>query len=349
MKIAISVPITILLTLSIISYLNQHNQISAERTQAISSYVDRFKDISKTSDRTDFMYAGWLITKLHPLLGAGSESFCWQFDKEFVEPSGKYYNLLNLPLHGTAHNVYFQTLSGKGFLGLLLMLALVLQMTKPTYNLLSKNISYGREEIIIILSTFCFAISFLIYGMVQEMFYINSLQVLFFTVVSINASISNQKEIFNSKLYWLIISLCFFLHLGWEKSFGQQNILQYGCYAQENDSTGKKFSWCNPKALQELAVIEKDNEKLLKFSLTADFLAKDLKEMEIKIFNNNILLETVYLPALSTKEVNIKLNNNFNKKTAFIYFETNSVFVPARIIPQSNDFRSLSFKLSSNN
>ncbi len=348
-KIILSIPLTVLLTLLLINYLNSSGKLSPERSESINSYVDRFKDISKTSDRSDFMYAGWLIAKLNPIFGAGSESFCVQYDKEFINPEGRYYQLLNLPLHGTAHNVYFQTLSGKGVFGLGLLLLIVFALAEPGLRLITGKIQSSRNDLILILASFCFAISFLIYGMVQEMFYINSLQVLFFSVIAINAGISQnilkQKfQFFFQSIFIIFIALL--LHLAWGKyNLPKKNLQEAGCFSWEVTAEGKEFKWCGPKARILIPLIVENGEKFANVKIGLDFIKENLSSAKLLIKSEDQVLLQENLAALSSKDLKVKLPDSFSGDQVLLDLQLNSAFIPARVFKSGNDFRVLSFKV----
>ncbi len=251
-KILFSIPITVILSLSLIWAVSKFELVEGRSFHGLWSYSDRFKQISNTSDRTKFFNAGLKLGMLHPILGAGSESFSLQYEKEFYKETGRYYKEIDLPLHGSAHNVFMQTFSGKGVLGLFSLLLILLSCIKAGYRAIN-NPNISRDKLIICLFSFCFSCSFLIYGQVQEVFYVQSLQYLFFIFLGI--SLASSPEYFkleflekNKSFIYPVIFLLFIVHNVLEYPNGTLDKIS-GCYSNEIDTTtGSSFLWCSPRA-----------------------------------------------------------------------------------------------------
>lgn len=134
-KILVSLPLTVIVSLALVTGIQGKESIES----ALSPYISRFKDIQRTGDRTDFFFAGLLIGSKHPILGGGADSFAWQFDREFESPQGSFFSRYVLPLHGSAHNVFAQTFSGKGIAGLISLLAIPYLLIRGCRRIISDN------------------------------------------------------------------------------------------------------------------------------------------------------------------------------------------------------------------
>ena len=188
----------------------------------MDQYTDRFKDISKASDRSEFIRAGFALGVLNPILGQGSESFAIQYRREYRNQDGMYFGQIDLPLHGTAHNLYAQTFAGKGALGLLSLLVIMFVAVKRGCKFVfSYNSKNSRNDQVIALASICSILACFIYGFVQELFYVQSLQYTFFAVSGILAGLSledseNQNKLSKSnKHFTLCLVFLFITHIVW--------------------------------------------------------------------------------------------------------------------------------------
>ncbi len=252
-KVLISLPLTVVASLALV-FLFQKGDSAQE---ALSPYVSRFKQIQRTGDRTDFLFAGLLIGSKHPILGGGSDSFAWQFEREFDSPHGSFYQRFNLPLHGSAHNVYAQTFSGKGFVGLLALLAIPYLLLSGAKRSLS-NPAVSISSKLTLITGACFACAFLVYGNVQEVFYIQALQFLFFSVVGVvatqsaSASLPRSKSLITSPLTLAVIVGA---HLFWEyvapgpTAQWLKQPREFGCYSIESHQGTASYRWCGERSL----------------------------------------------------------------------------------------------------
>jgi hypothetical protein len=349
-KVIISLPITIVATLLIISYLNKSQDSS------ISQYIERFKNIKQTSDRTNFIVAGYLIGVQHPFYGAASDSFAYEYEREFEEASGNHFKLFNLPLHGTAHNAYAQTIAGKGLVGLVTLLGILASMVVAIKFAVIKSELDIKERVTILMCA-CFAIAFLVYANVQEVFYMHSLQVLFFIVISIlsaqipfaNYEVSGRQL----QLFIKIIAITFISHIVWEyltpakvKRFHISKN-DVGCYKPETDISNPylklNYRWCRKNAYQEFEVMKNDNQQtgILLNIATSNLLNKPLEiKLGSEYFDNKSLIIN---PGEEIKHF-IQIDKNLNEKIP-VQISADRAFVPFVVDRASSDLRSISFKL----
>lgn len=341
LKVLISLPVTVVASLALV-FLFQKGDSAQE---ALSPYVSRFKQIQRTGDRTDFLFAGLLIGSKHPILGGGSDSFAWQFEREFVSPTGSFYQRFDLPLHGSAHNVYAQTFSGKGIVGLFALLALPYllirsakrALTQPTLSISSK---------LTLITGACFACAFLVYGNVQEVFYIQALQFLFFTVISVVAAelLSTHTTTRHSLLTspWTIAILTV-AHLVWE--YGTpgptaqwlKEPREFGCYPAEAAPNAAPYRWCSERSLIFYPAPASGAP------LTV-YLEAGPVPQTIEITANGSHTSVSLAPG-ERKQVEVPTPlAGLNSPWITVRFNANGSFVPKLLWEQSDDTRRLAFK-----
>jgi len=275
LKICVCLPVTVILSLGVIAFLNHHNLLGHDARSSIDSYAQRFQDITKAADRTAFMKAGYLLGKDYPILGRGSESFAFHYDREFRDPSGKYYDQIVLPLFGSAHNVYFQTFAGKGAIGLLLLLAILIATATLALRRVFLDRSLDAHARLILLASCCFVAAFLIYGNVQEIFYVQSLQFLFFAIIAIGGFYLGPVRGSLKRFMWPtglgVLLVAFLLHASILPGIAQISLVDRttGCYRPETDPSGQKFIWCGPRSRLALTMSEIQSEDRLELSIQA--------------------------------------------------------------------------------
>lgn len=348
-KILLSVPLTVIVSMSII-WAIQH--AAPQAAGGVSSYVERFKDIGKTSDRTDFMRAGAKIASLHPFFGAGSESFAIEFDREFDSPNGAYYREIDLPLHGSAHNVFFQTASGKGLGGLGLLLLVVGSLGATGLRVFTRS-GLSRRQITVGLIAACFSAAFLIYGNVQEIFYVYPLEVLFFAVVGIAAAAGpadfrSQSRLRNALA--VIVLVLVLAHIGWERLLpgrtGARNQSEpFGCFAQETDAAGLKYRWCGPRARLIVPVVESGGVLTAQFTVRAPLSVQPDNRLRVRIGNQTVFDEPLEIGAERKISAPLPAGTPEDKPVAAVEIESGSLVIPARDLAGSRDFRLLSFQV----
>ncbi len=359
LKVLVSVPLTVVFSVLLINFGMKSGSFSGDVKVPSQHYVNRLEDISRTSDRTDFMVAAYRIASLHPFFGAGSESFGYQFHKEFERADGHYPGEFNLPLHGTAHSLYFQVLSGKGVFGLLILVALMFHMLVPPLGEVVKDRRTVREKIQLLVVA-CFACSFLIYGVVQEIFYIHSLQVLFFAVVGIASVLLAERSASpaEERLLWRTLLLVLGLHLLWEKVVFSQidsDYLDksgvYGCFVTERSGDGRDYTWCAPHARLLLPVKEDAAGTFVTLNLGMDFLREGMASASLTVRVNGTERVRELLPGLKEKSIRVPLSNGdpsvvvSGNRLVAVDLETDSWFVPAFVFKTGNDYRLLSLKV----
>lgn len=249
---------------------SQRNGLSNER------YAQRVVEIKNVWDRMVFFRAGYRLGLVHPFLGGGSEGFHFLYEREFLNPQGRYFNdPISLgTFYGTAHNVYMQTFSGKGLWGLAFLLLPVIYLVGSGLKFLTKP-EITRQQKLIMLISICACGAFFVYGNTQEFFYIQSLQYMFFITLAIfAASLSTHLSLKPRyiKSLWAFLAVGLIAHLAWEYGYpGQtrkmwQGRPEFGCYEPEQDAVGR-FNWCGRSFRQKFPVSHADGEPTALLSL----------------------------------------------------------------------------------
>ena len=358
LPITISLPLTVMFAVALIWFIVATGILKSDREIDFGSYVGRFSDIQRTNDRSSFVKAGALLGIRQPILGAGSESFCIQFDKEFTRSDGSYYKKFHLPLHGTAHNVFIQTFSGKGLVGLVLLLA-ILGVLLVTGFRAFKYFDGNFNSLLILVAGSCFAISFFIYGLVQEIFYIHSLQLLVFIVFGLLGGYYPKGEQISPRFLSVSLSvmlLLFIAHLFWVHAYpAHQRISErtsdhYGCYGREVNGHGEKYNWCSTNARQSVVVKGRKGQKYFILKIRTEFFKSGQETSNLRV---DAAGETLYEATLAPHQtysfkvsVPEKLYDQINSRHRLkINLTHNTYFIPQQIFKTGNDYRVLSFQL----
>jgi O-antigen ligase len=224
-KILITLPVTLAISLSLIYIASDTNKNS---TAKLSNYVDRGKAITRTNDRLKFWEPTYLMLRLNPILGTGLESFSSQYEKLYVAPGHKYVQTAKNDVegsYGSAHNLYFQALSGKGLLGLISLLGVMFASISLVWRGVLKkdihlsNLEYSKSQKILQMITLAYTFALAIYGNVGEIFYSPNGYILFvlFYSAMIGATTPSSYNLSRNFITTVLVFIgCAFLfHLYW--------------------------------------------------------------------------------------------------------------------------------------
>jgi O-antigen ligase len=220
LKIAITLPVTIAISLTLVYFTAR---VQPENRQQLSGFVQRAESITNVNDRLKYWEPAFLMVRLHPLFGPGVESFASQYEKLYVAPGHLYtqtpkYDVA--PFYGSAHNLYFQTLAGKGILGLLslfgVMLAAITLVWRGIFAVSASGLALSLPQRLLLMMTLAYTCALAIYGNVGEIFYSPNGYILF--VLFFAASIGAVPATFHlSRRFriWVLglLSCAFVLHL----------------------------------------------------------------------------------------------------------------------------------------
>lgn len=337
-------------------YVVNKTQSDGQPGRGNALYAERLAEIKNVSERAVFFKAGYRLGVLHPFLGGGSEGFGFLYKKEFLEPDGRYVNdpIPLGTLYSTAHNVYMQTFSGKGLWGLVLLLLPVLSMIATGFNLLRRADITAEQRLIVLLSI-CAACAFLIYGNMQEFFYIQSLQHIFFIMLALfSAALSAQQHMpaRHLKLLWIFLAVGLAGHVAWEYGFpGQarkawQGRPLYGCYEREVDPVTGQFNWCGQSFRQKFPVINLNGQQtvLLSIGITNPRPDPPLVNLRVELAAQEVAHYRLHPNARYFLPIIIpqRLQSLAEGETATLKFISDNLFHPAHDIAGSLDYRFLS-------
>ena len=163
---------------------------------AMDRFAARARTITQVSDRQAHVTAGLRLGALMPVLGSGSESFALRYRDEYLRAGGEYYARGASPLlemYGSAHNVFAQTFAGKGTVGLVALLVVVLVGGAAALRTLRQARSADARVVAAVALGMIAA--FAIYGQVQEVFYIPPLQLMVFTAFGLAAALDRPAAV----------------------------------------------------------------------------------------------------------------------------------------------------------
>jgi O-antigen ligase len=175
LKIAITLPLTIAISLSLVYFTAR---VQPENRQQISDFAQRAESIANVNDRLRYWEPAFLMARLHPLFGPGLESFASQYEKLYIAPGHLYFQSPEYDIggaFGSAHNLYFQALAGKGYLGLLslfgVMLAAISLVWRSIFTVSASGLSLSQPQRLLLMMTLAYTCALAIYGNVGEIFY----------------------------------------------------------------------------------------------------------------------------------------------------------------------------------
>lgn len=222
---------------------------AGDTTIDAGTYVTRLKSIAD-GDRLPYLAVSWKMALLHPVLGGGHESFAYLYDLHFQQPDGLYHPMPPLVQGASAHNVFLQTLTGTGAIGLALLTGLLgvaalsvirgIRMPDPDQARAGVVLAGGGS----LLGIAC-------YGLVQEVFYIHTLRLLFFAGVGMLAGATAGQTAWPRRtgpMLWLTLGVAFTVHLGYEYLWpGPERLLRAGTvtglHGEERGPDNGPFRW----------------------------------------------------------------------------------------------------------
>lgn len=350
-KVLLSLPLTVLVSAGVVYFLQGSEVQGPEGKRGLATYVNRFASIQRVGDRSFYIMSGFDLGSLHPFLGGGSESYGFQFEREVDSPQGALYGKYKLPYHGSAHNVYAQTFAGKGLCGLLLLLSIPLSIVGLCLYKLVRGMFQTKDELFANMIGACFSCGFLVYGLVQEIFYVQSLQLLFFVVVLLSCKGLSfprlSRRLQTICLYFIVV--CLGAHLFWEYALPGHARAQltdprpYGCFAGEQTPEGKVFRWCGPASALHLAREQGQQRKTLKINLHPLASRGGKAELGIRVCGKQ---DTIVLTPGTLQELDLDLSACRPEALDLVAeFELSAYFIPGLVIDGSRDFRRLSYQI----
>lgn len=227
----------------------------AENIYDQSAYLERLKSIV-SADRLPYAIAGLRITLLHPVLGAGHESFAYRYTIYFDRPGGPFHHsTVRVPVPSSAHSVYLQTSAGTGLVGLAVLLGLFVTAA-ITADRVRRAPGTSRAQLAVVAAAFGSLLGMSFYGLVQEIFYIHALRLMFFVAIGLIAGIGADLVRWpprTAPLLGTMMAAAFAIHLVYEYvSPGPDRLLSRdeptGLYAEDVQPEYGGMQWSAEQA-----------------------------------------------------------------------------------------------------
>ncbi|MGE0461834.1 MAG: O-antigen ligase family protein [Vicinamibacterales bacterium] len=184
----------------------------------VNAYLVRLKSIAD-ADRLSYVQAGRMIASLHPVLGGGHESFAYRYRMYFEAPGGPFHaSATRVPEAASAHNVFLQALTGTGIVGALLLTGILVAAAWTGLRAL-RAADMAADRLVVVLAACGSLLGFAGYGLVQEVFYVHALRVLFFASVGLVAGAAGDRIRWSPRVgrgLWTALGVAFVVHLGYE-------------------------------------------------------------------------------------------------------------------------------------
>lgn len=220
-----------------------------------AAYLDRLTSIA-SGDRLPYTLAGLRITALHPVLGAGHESFAYRYLIYYDRPGGPFsHSTYRVPVPSSAHNVYLQTSSGTGLVGLAILVGLF-ATTAITADRIRRRPGVSRAELAVVAAAFGSLLGMSFYGLVQEIFYVHALRLMFFVAIGLIAGLGADRLHWPDRLrpaLGAMLVLALALHLVYEHVWpGPDRLLSAdeptGLYAEDVQPQYRGMQWSADQA-----------------------------------------------------------------------------------------------------
>lgn len=294
LKVVVTIPITVTLSVYIVYGIKDYRKIHGiqSATDTFLDVTNRAERVAKTNDRLKHWPPAIKFWQLNPIFGAGGDSFGWQYKIYCYEKGAKYkgtsIDTLKLNQFGTAHNLYLQTLTGKGIFGLVFLLGFIFSLL---YMLIKKEFlsikSRSIDESIISLVLLGSLLATIIYANVQEIFYIQSVSIIFWMVYFMGVSLvfdSSKKstrktleKMFRYTIYLMLLLLPFHVfNISYVKEFVAKKIPFF------SGSILDMIVWI---ALAVVIYSIYMQKKVIKHSSVSDFFIDDDKSDKPQMFH----------------------------------------------------------------
>lgn len=219
-KIVVSLPLTLLVSFAIIFFVAGMNESGKKH---VLGFFERAKTIQNVNDRLAYLEPTLKLLHRHPVLGTGVDSFQYQYEQAFMVAGHPcvHDDPNTTTSRGTAHNLYFQTLVGKGVVGLLSLIGIMFASIALAWRGVFQTDVNGscvidREQQIMIMAGFAFTLALMIYGNVGEIFYAPTNFVVFAVFYTLSALAGDGLLSLSLRVRWFIAALlggAFALHL----------------------------------------------------------------------------------------------------------------------------------------
>ena len=227
LKIVITLPLTLILSLSLVYFIAK---VQPEYRQNVDGFVERASSIKNVNDRLAFWYPTLKLFKQHPILGGGVDSFQNQYERSFLNEGHlcSHDDPYTTGAHGSAHNLYFQILAGKGIVGLfslfgVMIAAIYLAWRGVFAKSIKSTMIRSREQKLVLMMGMAYVFALAIYSNVGEIFYFPASYLVFATFMGAAAGAGEGLASLSSRFkfgVWILLVIALIAHLLLEKFGG---------------------------------------------------------------------------------------------------------------------------------
>lgn len=218
LKIVISLPLTLVVSFTIIYTVAGMNEAGR---QHVLGFVERAQTIKNVNDRLAYLEPVLKLTRQYPIWGAGTDSFRIEYEKAFMNEDHPclHDDPYTTEGRGTAHNLYFQTLVGKGVVGLLSLLGVMIAtIWLGIKGVLAQGGGTSREQKITLMIGVAFTLALMIYSNVGEIFYVPVNGMVFAMILAASAAAGDGVAALRPRFkvsVLAILALAFIAHWLW--------------------------------------------------------------------------------------------------------------------------------------
>lgn len=214
-----------------------------------AAFLERFTSIA-SGDRLVYWRVGREMLALHPVLGAAHESFALRYSMYYQSEGGALQASPDrVPDAASGHSLYVQTATGTGVVGLVLLVglfgatawAVVAGVRDPTLD---------RRRLAPLVAGGGSLLGVATYGLVQEVFYVHALRIVFFVGVGLVAGTAPSRRWSPAfvRSLWLGLAMALAVHLVYEYRWPGPNRLfasplPTGVGGEEQSPSGETFRW----------------------------------------------------------------------------------------------------------
>lgn len=347
-KIGLSIPITLAISLSIVGYLNSLPRASSGSTSGPGqdAYLARAQQMKNANERLRYFQPMKVLLAEHPILGGGQNSWGYRMMNEYRKPDGAHFGADTRfgeggsIEFGSAHNLYFQTLAGKGVIGLLILVGLLgtSVVMAGQSALLGRNGGLSSSQKVFSMMMLAYTFAFIIYGNVQEDFYVPALTLLFFMAFGIFVEAVPASFQVSKRLAWslsTLIAFAFIGHLFWEYRLPGVTRLEnahqeFGCLDDLGEHPGSTTEWCGQRFRVGRPIFSINGEPHAFMRLIYDHEDPNHTGMTLKVSAGDQPLSPVSIPKGGPIWLDLKLPKGQPGDTIKLLFEAQEAFVPAR-------------------
>ena len=362
-KVGISIPLTLAVSLSLVGYLNSipRGEIGGMQGPGTDAYVARAQEMKDANERLRYFHPMKTLLAEHPIFGGGLNSWGYRLIHEYLKPDGGHFGAdMNFGHggrieYGSAHNLYFQTLAGKGIVGLIIVLSLI----GTTILLASRNLlnhpggHLSSDQKILSMMMLAYLFAFAIYGNVQEGFYVPALSILFFVSFGIFVNTAPPAFEFSHRIRTVISGLLLSAlvgHIYWE--FQKPGVTrladtqkEFGCYDFLGEHEGSTAMWCGSRFRVSRPYVVMNGSPRVFSQFLLETMDPNVTGVTLRASFGSRVLTQATIPAGNPVWLSMSVSEGIKDAFIPILFEADRTFVPAKNpFSGSGDVRTLAIQ-----